>query len=206
MNTSKATLSAVEMVQARFPEAVLNSVNYRDEQTLVLAPEHLVAVCIYLRDEHEFNFLSTVTAVDWQDRLPRFDVVYHLLSISRQSELRLKVRVGVRGEEMPSVPTVTGIWPAANWYEREVFDLFGLSFAGHPDPRRIMMPLEWTTHPLRKDYPLSGFDLPEPHWGGQVPYDVDPVVGSQTLRSADGRVLNESRSKITSHQEPGTRK
>jgi NADH-quinone oxidoreductase subunit C len=120
--------------------------------------------------------------------------------------LRLKVRVGKRGEEHPSVPSVTSLWPGANWYEREIYDLFGLTFAGHPDLRRIMMPPDWTTHPLRKDYPLAGFDLPEPHWGGQVPYDTDPGVGSQTLRSADGRELNDNRSSLNPNQEPGTLK
>ena len=101
---------------------------------------------------------------------------------------------------------MVGVWPSANWYEREVYDLFGITFAGHPDLRRILMPMDWTTHPLRKDYPLSGFDLPEPHWGGQVPYDTDPGVGSQTLRTPESRELNESRSKISHNQEPGTEK
>jgi len=133
-------------------------------------------------------------------------VVYHLLSISNQSELRLKVRVGQPGEDHPSVPTVSGVWPGANWYEREVYDLFGIIFSGHPDLRRILMPMDWTTHPLRKDYPLTGFDLPEPHWGGQVPYDIDPGVGSQTMRTPYSRELNESRSKFTQSQEPGTEK
>jgi NADH-quinone oxidoreductase subunit C len=147
-----------------------------------------------------------VTAVDWPERIPRFDVVYHLLSIPNQCVLRLKVRVGQRREEHPAVPTVVGVWPSANWYEREVYDLFGITFTGHPDLRRILMPMDWTTHPLRKDYPLTGFDLPEPHWGGQVPYDTDPGVGSQTLRSPGGRELNESRSHINQNQEPGTKK
>src|SRR5258708_4097969 len=95
----------------------------------------------------------------------------------------------------------------AKWVEREVYDLFGLTFEGHPDLRRILMPADWTTHPLRKDYPLSGFDLPEPHWGGQVPYDTDPGVGDyykQTLRTPEGRELNENRRQINPTQQPGT--
>lgn len=196
--------STVETIRQKFPQAVIETVDYRDEQTIVLQPEQLITVCTYLKKNLQYDFLETVTAVHWPERLPRFDVVYQLLSISNQCFLRLKLRVGERREAHPAVPSVTSVWPGANWYEREIYDLFGLTFTGHPDLRRILMPADWTTHPLRKDYPLTGFDLPEPHWGGQVPYDVDPGVGSQTLRSPDGRELNESRSNINTNQEPGT--
>lgn len=199
-------VSTVSTVREKFPQAVVETVEFRGEQTIVLHPEFLVGVCSYLQKNLRYTYLSSVTAVDWLERIPRYDVVYHLLSIPNQSQLRLKVRVGQRGEDHPSVPTVTGIWPTANWFEREIYDLFGILFSGHPDLRRILMPMDWTTHPLRKDYPLSGFDLPEPHWGGQVPYDVDPGVGSQTLRTPFSRELNESRSKISQNQEPGTEK
>ncbi len=197
-------LTTVETIREKFPQAVVETTEFRDEQTIVLKPESLMAVCAYLQKRLRYDFLSTVTAVDWPDRVPRYDVVYHLLSLQNRCVLRLKVRVGEKGEEHPSVPSVTSVWPTANWYEREVYDLFGITFTGHPDLRRILMPMDWTTHPLRKDYPLSGFDLPEPHWGGQIPYDVDPGVGSQTLRTTEGRELNESRSKINREQEPGT--
>jgi NADH-quinone oxidoreductase subunit C len=199
-------VSTVATVREKFPQAVVETDDFRGEQTIVLNPAFLVTVCTYLLKSLRYTYLSSVTAVDWLERVPRYDVVYHLLSIPDQNELRLKVRVGQRGEDHPSVPTVTGIWPTANWFEREVYDLFGILFTGHPDLRRILMPMDWTTHPLRKDYPLSGFDLPEPHWGGQVPYDVDPGVGSQTLRTPFSRELNESRSKISQNQEPGTEK
>src|SRR5579863_4789807 len=196
-----------ESVQAKFPQAIVEIGDFRGEHTIILLPEHLIAVCTYLHKQLPYTFLSTVTAVDWLERLPRYDVVYHLLSITHRSELRLKIRVGIQGEEHPSVPTISAIWPGANWYEREVYDLFGITFTGHPDLRRILMPNDWSTHPLRKDYPLTGFDLPEPHWGGQVPYDTDPGVGSQTLRTPSGRELNESRSTISPElQEPGTNK
>lgn len=196
--------TTVTLVQEKFSQAVLETGEFRGEQTLVLRPDALLSVCTYLKNSLHYDFLSTVTAVDWPERVPRFDVVYQLLSLTHQCELRLKVRVGERGEEHPALPSVCGIWPGANWYEREVYDLFGLVFTGHPDLRRIVMPPDWTTHPLRKDYPLTGFDLPEPHWGGQIPYDVDPGVDSQTLRSPDGRELNESRGNLNPHQEPGT--
>lgn len=199
-------ISTVEKVRQKFPQAIVETVEFRDEQTIVLRPEDLVTVCSYLQKDLQYNFLSSVTAVDWPERIPRFDVVYHLLSLPNQCVLRLKVRVGQRREEHPAVPTVVGIWLSANWYEREVYDLFGITFTGHPDLRRILMPMDWTTYPLRKDYPLTGFDLPEPHWGGQVPYDTDPGVGNQTLRSPGGRELNESRSHVNQNQEPGTKK
>ncbi len=201
--------STVEAVQARFAQAVIEVVEHRNEQTLVLDPGRLVDICNYLKKQLQYTMLETITAVDWPERIPRFDVVYQLLSLSNQCFIRLKVRVGQSREEHPSVPSVTSVWPGANWYEREVYDLFGITFTGHPDLRRILMPTDWTTHPLRKDYPLNGFDLPEPHWGGQVPYDVDPGVGTlyqQTLRTAEGRELNENRSAINPGQEPGTKK
>ncbi len=199
--------STVETVRSKFPQAIVDTVEFRDEQTILLKPENLVSVCRYLKNELQYTFLETVTAVDWPERVPRFDVVYQLHSMPNRCYLRLKVRVGERREQHPSVPTVTGVWPGANWYEREVYDLFGIVFSGHPDLRRILMPADWTTHPLRKDYPLSGFDLPEPYWGGQVPYNTDPGVGDyykQTLRTPEGRELNENRSDVNSSQEPGT--
>ena len=137
-------VSTVEMVRKKFPQAIVETVEFRGEQTIVLKPEHLVAVCTYLHKNLKYTFLSTVTAVDWFERVPRYDVVYHLLSIRHQSELRLKVRVSERGvgadlSQPPSVPTVVGVWPSANWYEREVYDLFGITFAGHPDLRRTVI-------------------------------------------------------------------
>lgn len=200
--------STVETVRTKFPRAVIEVVEYRDEQTILLKPENLVEVSNYLKKD--LPYLETITAVDWPERIPRFDVVYHLLSIESQCYVRLKVQVGQRREAHPEVPSVTGIWPAANWYERETYDLFGIVFSGHPKLERILMPRDWTTHPLRKDYPLTGFDLPEPHWGGQVPYDVDPGVGShyyeQTLRTPEGRELDDRRTIINPNQEPGTTK
>ncbi|HZU67461.1 MAG TPA: NADH-quinone oxidoreductase subunit C [Ktedonobacteraceae bacterium] len=199
-------VSTVATIREKFSQAVVETNDFRGEQTIVLQPASLVAVCTYLKKNLHYTYLSDITAVDWLERIPRYDVVYHLLSMRDQNELRLKVRVGGKNEDHPSVPTVTEVWPTANWFEREVYDLFGIIFTGHPDLRRILMPMDWTTHPLRKDYPLSGFDLPEPHWGGQIPYDVDPGVGSQTLRTPFSRELNESRSRFSHTQEPGTEK
>jgi NADH-quinone oxidoreductase subunit C len=177
-------------VADRFAAALLDTVCYRDETTLVLAPDALVDVCTALRDEPalRYDYLADVTAVDWPDRTPRYDVVYHLLSLQTRERVRLKVRIGEEGEEHPEVPSVAGVWPTANWYEREIYDLFGIVFSGHPDLRRLVMPADWEGHPLRKDYPLTGIALPEPHWGGQVPFDqpLAPGTGSQTLRTPAG--------------------
>src|SRR5437016_225789 len=112
--------------------------------------------CVVLRDYPEcpFNFLSDVSCVDWLPQEPRFEVVYHLLSISKKERVRLKVRLHGRS---PALDSVTSIWPAANYFEREVYDLFGVRFTGHPYLRRLLMPEDWEGYPLRKDYPVEGY-------------------------------------------------
>ena len=101
-----------------------------------------------------YNFLEDVTAVDWFPSTPRFQVSYHILSHSLKELIRLRVLLD---EANPSLPSITPIWPSANYYEREVFDLFGIDFKEHPNQRRILMPDDWTGNPLRKDYPVEGY-------------------------------------------------
>jgi len=125
----------------------------RGELTLEIAPGKIASVCGFLKYDQQFVRLSTVTAVDRYPSEPRFEVVYHLHSIEHNSRVRLKCRV--RGED-PVIDSVTGVWRSADWYEREVFDLFGIRFLGHPDLRRILMPDDWEGYPLRKDYPVTG--------------------------------------------------
>jgi len=125
-----------------------------DELTIWIEPNSIREACTLLRDQLQFNFLASVTGVDWYPTHPRFEVVYHLLSIPRKDRVRLKVRVG---DDNPEVESVTSVWPAANFFEREVFDLFGVRFSEHPYLRRIMMPDDWEGHPLRKDYPVEGY-------------------------------------------------
>jgi len=189
--TKDLAAKTVEAVRSKFGEAVLDVVEHRGETTIVLPPEKVPAVAKFLRDHPalRYNFLADLTAVDWPEREPRFDVVYHLLSLDTRAFMRLKTRIGGPGEEHPAVPTVSNIWPTANWYEREAYDLFGITFSGHPDLRRILMPEDWTSHPLRKDYPLTGIELPEPHWGGQVPLNqpLPEGLGRQTMRVNDSR-------------------
>jgi NADH-quinone oxidoreductase subunit C len=125
----------------------------RGELTLEIATGKIASICGFLKYDQTFVRLSTVTAIDRYPAEPRFEVVYHLHSIEHNERVRLKCRV--RGEDSV-IESVTGVWRGANWYEREVFDLFGIKFLGHPDLRRIMMPDDWEGHPLRKDYPITG--------------------------------------------------
>jgi NADH-quinone oxidoreductase subunit C len=128
----------------------------RGELTIHVAAAKIVDACRLLK-ESGFNRLSAVTALDWYPQEPRFEVVYQLHALPLQGgphqRLRLKCKVG---GEAPEISTVVDVWEGANWYEREVFDLFGISFTGHPDLRRILMPDDWDGHPLRKDYPIHG--------------------------------------------------
>jgi len=140
-------------VDAFDSEAVTSGIFDRNELTLEIAPAKIASVCGFLKYDQKFIRLSTVTAVDRYPAEPRFELVYHLHSIERNERLRLKARVS--GKE-PSIESVCPVWRGANWYEREVFDLFGITFIGHPELRRIMMPDDWEGHPLRKDYPVTG--------------------------------------------------
>jgi NADH-quinone oxidoreductase subunit C len=148
---------AVHRLKERFSEVVEEVTSFRDEVTIVVRPEAILRVCRFLKEDPElqYNFLADLCGVDWLERrAPRFEVVYNLYSIPRADRIRVKIRL-TEGEEVESV---TSVWSTANWHEREVFDMFGIRFAGHPDLRRILMPGEWEGHPLRKDYPVE--DMP----------------------------------------------
>lgn len=182
--------ATVALLTERFGKDVLASVTHRGETTITLAPEVLVAACQELRDAPglRYNLLEDITAVDWLEREPRYDIVYQLVSLTTRASIRLKTQVGGEDTPDPEVPSVMGVWLAADWFEREVFDLFGIRFTGRGEVQRILMPSDWVGHPLRKDYPLSGFSLPDPHWGGQAPLDepLPPGIGQLTLRTSDG--------------------
>ncbi|HEX6880381.1 MAG TPA: NADH-quinone oxidoreductase subunit C [Terriglobales bacterium] len=135
-------------------EAIESAKWDRNELSIVVQRESLREACALLRDSAQFNFLSDITCVDWYPSEPRFEVIYHLLSIPKKEHVRLKVRL--TGSD-PNVESLTSLWPGANAFEREVFDLFGIRFNGHPFLRRIMMPEDWEGHPLRKDYPVEGY-------------------------------------------------
>jgi len=146
--------SFITALQAAVPGGVEQISFYVGDWTVIVPVAKLLEVARFLRDAPEaaFDFCSDVTASDWPPRPQRFDVIYCLFSIRHRRRVRMKVRAG-DGEPVPSV---SGIWPAANWLEREVYDLFGVNFTGHPNRKRILMPDDWQGHPQRKDYPLEG--------------------------------------------------
>ena len=138
------------------PSAVEGVKFDRDEMTIYVERSAIREACGLLRDDPNclFNYLSDVTCVDWFPSEPRFEVIYQLLSIPKKERVRLKVRLG---SDSPAVESVTSVWPGANYFEREVFDLFGVRFLGHPYLRRLLMPEDWEGYPLRKDYPVEGY-------------------------------------------------
>jgi NADH-quinone oxidoreductase subunit C len=125
----------------------------RKELTVEVARESIISVCEGVKEDG-YNFLEDVTAVDWYPSEPRFQITYSILSMSLKERLRLVVRLN---SDDAALESITPVWPAANFYEREIFDLFGVHFGGHPNLRRIMMPEDWKGHPLRKDYPVEGY-------------------------------------------------
>jgi NADH-quinone oxidoreductase subunit C len=145
--------AAIAALRDGAPDAVTAAKFDRDELTLTIVRESIVPAARLVRDAG-FNFLEDVTCVDLAPDEPRFRVVYHILSHSMKQRVRLVV---LADSVDPVVDSITAVWPSANFYEREIFDLFGVRFGGHPDLRRIMMPEEWEGHPMRKDYPVEGY-------------------------------------------------
>ncbi len=152
-----------ERLQAQFPASVRGSEEFRNDLTVTVRTADLVAVAQFLKEDPAlaFDMLIDIVGVDRFREVERFEVNYTLYSLAHKHYLRLKVLVN---EEDPTVPTLTGVWPGANWHERETFDMFGIKFAGHPDLRRLYMPEEFEYYPLRKDFPLMGIpdSLPLP--------------------------------------------
>jgi NADH-quinone oxidoreductase subunit C len=145
------------LIEATCPGAVVDEYDAYGELTVEIAPERLLEVCRTLAGPpSSFRMLSDVTCADFPDAPGRFRLAYQLHSLETGARVRLRVWAGV---ESPAVDSVTAIWPTANWHEREVYDLMGVRFRGHPDLARIMMPDDWEGHPLRKDYPLGGEEV-----------------------------------------------
>jgi NADH-quinone oxidoreductase subunit C len=138
----------IEDVKTPFDAAV-------DVPVIIAKKEVLIELLRFLKSECEYNFLADLTATDETPRTPRFDVVYQLFSVTRHWRIRVKTKV----EDKEEVPSIIEVWPGANWAEREVFDMFGIKFTNHPDLRRILMDERWEGHPLRKDYPLRGYQV-----------------------------------------------
>ena len=144
---------AAAALDQQFPSAILGAKSALGEVTLVIDTAAIADVCSYLKIQLGFDRLSSVTCVDWWPEPSRFEVVYHLQSIKSNTWLRLKVRVG----EGVEVDSVTSVWRGANWYEREVFDLYGITFRNHPNLERILMPADFEGHPMRRDFPIHGY-------------------------------------------------
>jgi NADH-quinone oxidoreductase subunit C len=156
-NTEVAPNPIVEKVRAWDPEAVADVLEFRGELTLILAPDRLCRTAEFLLNEPglKFDFLSDISVLDRFPIEPRFELNYHLVSLVNREILRLRVQIN--DTLPPVIETITCVWPTANWHEREIFDLFGIRFHGHPDLRRILLPDEWEGYPLRRDYPVEGF-------------------------------------------------
>jgi NADH-quinone oxidoreductase subunit C len=144
---------AVKAILAWNPQAFLDAKWDRQELTLTIAAEEIRSAAAALQAAG-YNFFEDMTAVDWFPSTPRFQLSYHILSHAYKERVRLRVLVDGAS---PAIESITPLWPGANYYEREVFDLFGIRFEGHPNLRRILMPDDWVGHPLRKDYPVEGY-------------------------------------------------
>lgn len=146
--------AVVEALKSAFPDTIEDVQVFRGDTTVIVSRERILDLCRFCRDTKglEYNFLSDIAGVDYYPAEPRFGLAYHLYSMTRNASLRLKVMLP--GDD-PIVASVTSVYPAANWQEREYLDLLGITFTGHPDPRRILLPDDWEGHPLRKDYPLG---------------------------------------------------
>ena len=177
-------------LQEKFTSGVTTVVEFREEVTVVLALASLEPALRYLRDELAYDMLLDISSIDHMGTEPRFEMVYELYSLTTKSHLRLRARV----EENEEVPTVSHLWGTADWHEREVFDMMGIVFSGHPDLRRILMWDGYPHFPLRKDFPLAGksTDIPEVAFTGVAPLAGGPFVTSAGARD---RISGEPRAK-----------
>jgi len=159
----------LRLIQENFPGSVVKTRLFRGEKTITINKFNVVGICKLMRDAREtnYNYLSDLTCFDRLDIMDeddendlRFEVIYNLYSLGTFQRLRLKAQVG---EDDASIDTVEVVWPNANWNEREVYDMFGISFNNHSDLRRILMPDDWVGHPLRKDFPLGGEEIEFTH-------------------------------------------
>ena len=169
-------------VRSALGDLLVAEVSAHDELTVHVAPEAIVKAVTALRDDKALRFVSfiDICGVDWPGREARFDVVYHFLSPTRNARVRLKVAVG----EGDSVPSISDVFPGATWFEREAYDLYGILFSGNPDLRRILTDYGFRGHPLRKDFPLTGF-VEVRYDNGQRRVVYEPVKLAQEFRNFD---------------------
>jgi len=145
-------------------ETIAETILFRDQATVTVAAEAIVPVCRFLKEDPElaFDFLSFVGGVDRYPASPRFEVVYQLYSLRHNHRFRIKARIDESEGSPASIDSVFSIWPTADWHERETAEMFGITFNNHPDPRKLLLPEDWTVYPLRKDFPLGGTDEDTP--------------------------------------------
>jgi NADH-quinone oxidoreductase subunit C len=172
-------MNAGQMVKAlaeKFGDAVTGTIEFRGEQSVIIKLESLKPLLRYCRDELGFDFLTDISSVDHFENEPRFEVVYELFGLGHHQHLRVKSLLTDEQE----APTVTDIWPTANWHEREIFDMMGIRFDGHPDLRRILMWEGYPFYPLRKEFPLAGkeSEMPNVAFTGIAPLEGGPFVTS----------------------------
>lgn len=190
----------VDALKAEFSDVFSDEVEFRGERTLVLSSvERLAEVCGFAKETLKFDYLVDLSSVDYYGEDPRFELVYELYSYPHGNNLRLRVRVS---EENAIAPTVSSVWRTANWHEREVYDMMGVRFEGHPELKRILMWEGYPYHPLRKDFPVVGkeTELPEVAFTKSAPLEGGPFVASPGAGSVENR---EPRSRAAEEEEFG---
>src|SRR5581483_8525406 len=185
------SLEAAKKLKAKFGDLVSEPAEFRGEVTVKIGDaEQIVEVCKYAKNDLDFNYLVDISSLDNYGDDPRWTIVYHLRGLRHQCELRLKTDVS---EEKSKLPTVVTIWATANWHEREIYDMMGIHFRGHPDPRRILMWEGYPHFPLRKDFPLAGkpTELPGVAFTRTTPMEGGPfvtVAGGNSAMSREPRI------------------
>jgi len=167
----------LDRIKTHFGTRLLDTTSFRDELTLHFAKDTIHEACLFCRDKLDFEMLVDITSIDNSGEEPRFTLAYELYSLSHHLYLRLKCTTS---EDACSVPTITDIWPTANWHEREIYDMMGIRFDGHPDLRRILMWEGYPYHPLRKEFPLGGkpSEMPDVAFSDAAPLEGGPFVAS----------------------------
>ncbi len=171
----------VESLRAALPDAVISAKSFAGQVTVVVQKDAIARVARHLKDAEDFKYCVDVTAVDWKTRAPRFDVVYHFYSFSKNDRIRVKC-AAADGE---AVPSIAAVFLTANWCERETWDMYGIPFSGHPDLRRILTWEGFHGHPLRKDFPLEGIDT-----GAAIYPEEWPEGGGPSLKDSNRKVVS----------------
>jgi NADH-quinone oxidoreductase subunit C len=179
-----ALQESIAAIEGKF--SILGKTEFRGETTLGIKREEIAEICRFCKESLGFDYLLDVTSVDNFGNEPRFEVLYELSTVATNQHLRLKITVS---EDDPSVATVSDIWPTANWHEREIYDMMGITFTGHPDLRRIIMWDGYPYYPLRKDFPLGGksSEVPDVAFTKPAPLEGGPFVTVPTTATTKDR-------------------